>query len=226
MIHFILVHGTTQSRAGWLRLTRALEARGYRVDAAELATDQPACGADDYAEIVRRQVGGAADAAVVAHSGSGILLPAIARAVNATRQVWLAAWVPDPAASLTEEVERHADAAFAPEWLGSDPTSDPAIAARFLFHDCDDQTFRWALTTLRLFLPRGAYRERVSLDATTPSTYIVASHDRTIRPEWQRRMARERLGVEPVDIAAGHCPHVSQPDQLAELLISITRQTS
>jgi hypothetical protein len=32
------------------------------------------------------------------------------------------------------------------------------------------------------------------------------------------RAARERLGVEPVELAAGHCPHVSRPAELAALL--------
>jgi pimeloyl-ACP methyl ester carboxylesterase len=38
---------------------------------------------------------------------------------------------------------------------------------------------------------------------------------------WQRRMARERLGVEPVEIPTGHCPNVSRPDRLAELLVDV-----
>ncbi len=34
-------------------------------------------------------------------------------------------------------------------------------------------------------------------------------------------MARERLGVEPVELASGHCPNVSQPDRLAALLVEV-----
>jgi hypothetical protein len=49
----------------------------------------------------------------------------------------------------------------------------------------------------------------------------VASKDRTIRPDWQRRMARERLRVEPLEIETGHLPHVSAPERLAELLADI-----
>ena len=95
--------------------------------------------------------------------------------------MWLAAWVPDPAATFAEEVALRAEAAFNPEWIGKDPTR-------------------------RLFLPRAVYDERIDPDNGIPSTYIVASEDRTIRPDWQRRMARERLGVEPIEIATGHCP--------------------
>jgi hypothetical protein len=52
----------------------------------------------------------------------------------------------------------------------------------------------------------------------------VAAKDRTIRPGWQRRMARERLGVEPIELPTGHCPNVSQPRRLAELLAEVAER--
>jgi uncharacterized membrane protein len=56
-------------------------------------------------------------------------------------------------------------------------------------------------------LPAAAgYHERISLAPEIPSTYIVAAEDRTIRPEWQRRMAFERL------------------DPLAEILIDVAQR--
>jgi len=198
---------------------RALEQRGHRARAVDLPTDEPELSTDDYAEIIHRQVGGSGNPVVVAHSGSGVLLPAAARALDARHLVWLAAWVPDPGASFSEEVARYAEKAFNPDWIGKDPTTDAAVAARFLYHDCDQKTLEWALTTRRLFLPVAVFNERISLNDELPSTYIVATDDRTIRPDWQRRMARERLGIEPIEISAGHCPNVSQPGLLAELLL-------
>lgn len=216
---FVLIHSTGQSPAGWLRLVRALEQRGHRAHAVDLPTNEPEFRTHDYAKIIRRQVFSIEKPVTVAHSGSGVLLPAAARALDASRQVWLAAWVPDPNASFSEEVAQHAEQAFNPDWIGKDPTIDASVATRFLYHDCDQQTLEWALTTRRLFVPLGAFTEQVSLDDGTPSTYIVATEDRTIRPDWQRQMARERLRVEPIEIRSGHCPNVSQPDVLAELLI-------
>jgi pimeloyl-ACP methyl ester carboxylesterase len=68
-----------------------------------------------------------------------------------------------------------------------------------------------------LFVPLAVYNQRIALDDDIPSSYIVASKDRTIRPDWQRRMARKRLRIEPLEIATGHLPHVSAPERLAEL---------
>ena len=53
-----------------------------------------------------------------------------------------------------------------------------------------------------------------------PSTYVLPTEDRTLTPDWMRRAAAERLGTEPVELSAGHCPHVSRPGQVAALLDS------
>jgi pimeloyl-ACP methyl ester carboxylesterase len=53
--------------------------------------------------------------------------------------------------------------------------------------------------------------------------YIVCADDRTIRPDWSRRKARETLGAEPLELPGGHCPHVSRPAALAELLDAAAR---
>jgi pimeloyl-ACP methyl ester carboxylesterase len=213
----VLIHSTGQGAAGWERVVHALTERGQAAHAVELPSD-PDLRAAEYAELIRRQVGAVAAPIVLAHSGAGPLLPATARALQACRQVWLAAWVPDPHASFVEDTSRHREAAFNPDWIGKDPATDDAVAARFLYHDGDEATLEWALSTRRLFLPLGVYGERLGLAPEIPSTYIVAANDRTIRPEWQRRMARDRLGVEPVELPTGHCPNVSQPDRLAGLL--------
>jgi pimeloyl-ACP methyl ester carboxylesterase len=218
---FVLIHSTGQSAAGWQRVVSALEARGHSAHAVDLPDDRPELEADDYAELMRNQIGGAEGSIVVAHSGSGVLLPAAARVFGGQRQVWLAAWVPHPRASFNDEVDDHVDEAFNPAWIGKDPTADAAVAAHFLYHDCDWASLEWALTTRRRFLPLAVFDACVSLADEIPSTYVVAAYDRTIRPEWQRRMARERLRVEPVEIPTGHCPNVARPDLLADLLADV-----
>lgn len=216
----VLIHSTGQGAAGWECVVQALTRRGQTAHVVELPSD-PDLLAAGYAALIRRHVGAVAAPIVLAHSGAGPLLPAAARALQACHQVWLAAWVPDPEASFFEEIDRHRRAAFHPDWIGKDPIEDDAVAAAFLYHDCDEATLEWALSTRRLFLPLGVYGQRLSLAPEIPSTYIVAAHDRTIRPGWQRRMARERLGVEPLEIPSGHCPNVSRPDRLAELLADL-----
>jgi hypothetical protein len=116
---FVLIHSTGQGATGWDRLVAALAERGSTAHAVELPSD-PDLPAAGYAELIRRQVGAVAAPIVLAHSGSGPLLPAAARALHARRQVWLAAWVPRPDATFAEEVDADAEAAFNPDWIGKD----------------------------------------------------------------------------------------------------------
>jgi hypothetical protein len=42
-----------------------------------------------------------------------------------------------------------------------------------------------------------------------------------LRPEWSRASARELLGAEPIEIPGGHCPQISRPEHLADILSSL-----
>jgi pimeloyl-ACP methyl ester carboxylesterase len=106
---------------------------------------------------------------------------------------------------------------FNPEWIGVDPTSDDVAAAYFLYHDCDYANLRWALREGRLWYPSALYSEP-ALGSDIPATVIVAERDRTLRPDWSRKAARERLRVMPIEVSAGHCPHISMPEEMADLL--------
>jgi pimeloyl-ACP methyl ester carboxylesterase len=220
---FVLLHGTTQSPLGWDRLVGALDARGHHSWTVDLASSDD-LGAEGYAAEVRGQVPDIVERpVVVAHSGAGLLLPAVARLLRAARQVWVAGVIPDGRRSLLEEVGAAPGVVFNEEWLGKDPTTNPVLATYFLFHDCDLATLEWAIATLRLFSPAALYREPVELTPTIPSTYIVGSRDRTIKPDWSRREAPRRLSAEVVEIDAGHCPHVSRPEKLADIVGGLDR---
>ena len=218
---YVLLHGTTQSAEGYQRLTRALSRRGKEAVAVQLPADQPQWVAEDYAEFVAGRLEHVNRPVVVGHSGAGLLLPALARRLDARRVVWLAAYVPTQGASLLDELRTDPERLFNPEWLTADPTEDPAAAAYFLFHDCDSETLTWALRTVQRFDPRAAYSGVFTDDGRqrAPSTYVVCRQDRTLRPDWQHMAAATRLdGAEVIELHCGHAPHVSQPEELADLL--------
>ena len=47
---------------------------------------------------------------------------------------------------------------------------------------------------------------------------IVCRDDRAINPVWVRSSARQRLGVEAIEIGGGHSPFLTRPAELARLL--------
>ena len=226
-MNIVLIHGTTQAPAGWLALSTILTNNGHRVRLVDLPIDQPDLLAEDYADIAATQCGDADAPVVVAHSAGGLVLPAIGRRLNAAHLVWLSATIPDPTGqrSFAEEISAYGAEMFGREWLElrEPPTVDPVVSAYFLFHDCDLQTLRWALSTVRLFYPAAVYHEKSpTFDGLAPSTFVLPRAGRSLRPDWMRTTARQRLGIEAVEVDAGHCPHVSRPDVVAEIIERIS----
>lgn len=223
MADIVLVHGTTQSADGYAALGARLQERGHRPWALQV----PKGGAStsrEYAEALAAQLPpGVQHPVVVAHSAAGLLLPALARRLDALHQVWMAAAVADYAGgrSFLSEFQQDPHSVVSPEWVDVDPTTDPVLATYFLFHDADLSTLRAGLATLASCDLSAVYAEMPSVDPTrVPSTYLLPTGDRTLRPEWMARVARERLHVEPTPIRGGHSPFVASPNLVADQIVA------
>jgi hypothetical protein len=57
-----------------------------------------------------------------------------------------------------------------------------------------------------------------------PSTYVVCADDQILRPDWSRRIARERLGADLVELPGSHSPFLSRPGTLVDTLLAIAHQ--
>ncbi len=73
-------------------------------------------------------------------------------------------------------------------------------------------------------MPSGEYPLRRHPDVAT--ALIYATDDEFFEPAWERFMARELLGVEPIEIPGGHFPMVEDPDSLGDLLSRLAREHS
>lgn len=221
MATFVLVHGSTQGPAGWERLVTELAALGHASVCVDLPVDRPDASATAYARVIADAVPDPR-AIIVAHSTGGIFAPLVPALRPIARIALVAAMLPQPGTSVVERI-RADSTILNPAWIGKDPTRDDASAREFLFHDCAPDVLAWAMTTRRLLLARAAMTEVTPLAAwpTVPTTSIVCADDRTIQPVWSRRVARELLGVEPLELPGGHCPHVARPAALARLLANL-----
>jgi pimeloyl-ACP methyl ester carboxylesterase len=163
------------------------------------------------------------DLVLVGHSISGLIIPVVASRRLVRRQVFLHAVLAKPGLGLADQVMAELDM-FNPEMMRVSPSSwsDEATVTRFLLHDCTPEVAHDSFTRLR---PRQEGRGVLVTEVTplqswpaVPCSYILCRDDRTITPDWARRAARERLGVEPIELPGGHCPMLSRPGELAEAL--------
>jgi pimeloyl-ACP methyl ester carboxylesterase len=204
---FVLVHGAWLGGWSWAPLTRELELRGHDVEAPDLPCDDVSQTAEDYARVLGDTTG----AVVVAHSLGGLT----ASLVDAAAHVYVAGLLPvadvyaealDP--RFTGTLRDEHDRSYWP---------DLATAERYLFPDCTRERAEWAFPQLR----RQARVEAVSGQAS--GTYVACLRDAAVRPDWQR--ASSELGLEVVELDAGHFPMLTHPRELAEILIEVSRRT-
>jgi Alpha/beta hydrolase family len=170
-----VVHGSMAGPTAYTRLAKELDCRGHRA-LVELPVDRPELTGTDYARMVAEQLDAALaedgtqhePVVVVAHSASGLLLPLVPSFRPVTHLVYLAAGVPQPGMTLDEQLAAEPDM-LNPAWVGVDPFQDHQAARRFLFHDCDEPTARWAIATQTPWYPEGLYLERCPLAAFPPT---------------------------------------------------------
>jgi hypothetical protein len=207
-------------------LREVLADRGHRVlvpafDITE--TDKGAAWhAEKLAGELRLSGSEPSDVVCLAHSAGGMFLPVLASIWPPRLMIFLAALVPRPGISVIDQF-RADPSMFQPDWVGKDPMIDD-VALEFVYHDCPQDRINWALSTRLDFYAKRAMEEPCPLTSwpSVPSAYVVCADDRTINPAWQRRTAREELGVEPFELPGGHCPHVSRPEMLAGILENCT----
>jgi pimeloyl-ACP methyl ester carboxylesterase len=205
MAAFSLVHGAWHGGWAWDLVAAELRAHGHVVHAPDLPCDDVDAGIAEYAAGVPE-----ADV-LVGHSLGGLTIPR----VPARLHVFLCALVPGVALDGVF-VPGFGDARVRDE-LGRSYYPDPADAARELQYPAEHAHLA---DRLRRQAP-------VRSDEPLPAiqrVYVVTTRDAAIEVEWQRKVAREVLGVEPVGLDAGHSPMLECPRELAELLESSARE--
>lgn len=198
MASFSLVHGAWGGGWGWDPLRIELGALGHTVHAPELPCEDVEAGVADYAACVP-----AADV-VVGHSLGGHTIPF----VEARTHVFLCALV--GGTGWKGVFAPGFGAALVRDELGRSYYPDPAEAARELQYPPEH-----AHLAARL-------RRQAPFDApfrpVERAVYVVCTEDAVIRPAWQRHLARDVLGVEPLELASGHSAVLTHARELAELL--------
>ena len=228
MTTFALIHGAWHGAWCWEPLVAELERRGHRAVAVDLPCDDPAATIMDNAKLVADSLGDADDVVVVGHSLGGITAAVVPLVRPVRKVVFLAALVPRPGRSLGEVMGSEPEATTEefnklPRHVGEDGSVwwDPEVAVQAFYRACDPETARWAATRLRPQVWTTS-REPCPLDGWPDCELvsIVCAADEVVGPEWSRRIAREVLGVEPVELPGGHSPMLSHPAELADALLA------
>ncbi|MET4637424.1 alpha/beta hydrolase [Mycetocola sp. 2940] len=203
---FALIHGGGSTAWDWHLVLPILARAGHSPIAVDLPIDDDGADLDDYARTVAAVVGSARDVIVVGHSLGGFTAPLVCDKVDAIGLVYLAAMIPAPGESFTD-------------WWANTGYDEDVDDSAF-FTGVPDDLAREARSRERE--QRGEWMSRpwpAPRHPLVPTRVLLCRDDAFFPAPFQRRQARERLGLEPVEISGGHYAALGAPQAVATALL-------
>jgi pimeloyl-ACP methyl ester carboxylesterase len=218
MATFAMLHGAWHDPSCWDLVKVRLEELGHVVSTPDLPLHDPAAGYEDRIRPAIEALEGSDNpVVVVAHSQSSALGPLVAAARPVSLLIYLCPRMgsvepppgaPDPFREGFPFPPARPDGATA--W-------DPETAIEVMYPRLPPERARALAESLRpMAMPPGDYPLKTLPDV--PTAMVYAAEDEFFEPAFQRFMAEELLGVEPIELKSGHFPMAEDPAALAELL--------
>jgi pimeloyl-ACP methyl ester carboxylesterase len=226
---YVLVPGAGGVAAYWRPVADELSHRGRFAIAVDLPGDDDTAGLPAYADAVVAAAGAAASVVLVGQSMGAYAASLAAPRLPTQRLVLVNGMVPAPGETPGEWWDRtgQPEAKRANDIReGRDPDAPFDLATYFL-HDTPTELVAEVMATGREESD-AAFGTPWTLPAwpDLPTHVIAARDDRFFPLEFQQRVARERLGVEPDVVAGGHLVGLSHPVELVDLVLGYGRVTA
>ena len=219
---FVLIPGAGGAAWYWHRVAPLLQAEGHEAIAVDLPGDDDLAGLPEYTREVVNAIGDRLDMVVVAQSLGGFTAPLVAAKVPVRALVFVNAMIPMPGETPgawwdhTGSLQAREAAA---QRCGYSAEFDPAA---YFLHDVPPEV-----------AAKGEPHQRPEADAvfgsvcsfdswpSVPIRVVVGADDRFFPVEFQRTLARDRLGLEADVLPGGHLIALSRPLGLAKYLLSV-----
>jgi pimeloyl-ACP methyl ester carboxylesterase len=212
----VLVHGAFADGSGWEAVAKILEKDGYTVSVVQHPETSFAEDVKFTKAEIDRQPG---PVVLVGHSYGGAVITEAGNDPNVAALVYIAAFAPDTgesAASLeqsmppaAQSIKENADGYF---------YIDPASFAADFCADVPPAKAEFMAKSQVLF-SKDSFTTPVTTPAwkSKPSWYLVATKDRAINPENERRMAK-RANAKTIEVSSSHAAYISHPKETARLI--------
>lgn len=205
-------------------MTPLLAAVGHAAIAVDLPGDDATAGLPRYTDLVVDAIGSRPDVVLVAGSLGGFTAPLVCERVPVRELVLVNAMIPAPG-ETAGDWWAHTGAIEAQDAAASAGGYGPFDLATYFLHDIDADTAAEGEAHQR---PEAAIAFESVCDFTAwPPVHIsvlVGADDRFFPVDLQRRVARDRLGIEADVLPGGHLLPVAQPRSVADYLLQTTRR--
>lgn len=220
----VLVHGSWADATSWQHVIPLLQQDGYTVTAVQ----NPLISLPDDIATTKRVIEAQPGPVVaVGHSyGGAVITGAAVDNPQVKALVYIAGWALGPGDSISQLIGKYAPSplvtAIAPDTAGF------LYIDREKFHEVFAHDVAPVEAQVMAVTQKPAasitFDQSVNSAAwqTIPSWYLLAQEDRAITPELQRFMAN-RIGAKTAEIKASHVPYISQPKEVANLILEAAR---
>jgi pimeloyl-ACP methyl ester carboxylesterase len=224
MTTYVLIPGAGGAGWYWSRVAPILERAGHTAVAVDLPADDDKAGLAEYTDLVLDAIDEHADrpgdVALVAQSLGGFTAPMVCAAAPVRSLTFVNAMIPVPHETPGDWWE-HTGAPAARLAAAAERGYPQEFEAEvYFFHDVPPE-----------IVAEGEHHQREEVDAVFASTcafdgwpsvpiHVVAGADDRFFPvEFQRRVARDRLGLDADVLPGGHLIALAHPERLAEYLL-------
>lgn len=214
----------------WHRVVPELAARGHDVVAVALPAADESAGWAEYADAIMVAIGNRTSLVLVAQSLAGFSAPLVCARRPVDLLVLLNAMIPRPNETGGEWWSNTGQRAAQRDYLagvGLSPEASQDDTVLY-FHDVPPDVTAEALRRGEPAQSMTPMSQPWPLTAwpDVPTRVLVGRDDRLFPAAFQRRVARERLGIEADEIDGGHLVALSRPRELAERLETLRLEAS
>ena len=225
MTTFVLLPGAGGMAWYWHRVSPLLQRARHEAIAVDLPGDDEGMGLNDYVELVIRAIGERSNVVLVAQSLGGFIAPLVCARVCVRMLIFVNAMIPRPDETAgawwghTGAVEARVAAA---EAGGYSPKFD---LPTYFLHDVPEAVLRDGPSGQRP-QAEAVFGQPCSFShwPSIPIRVVASANDRFFPFEFQKRVARDRLKMDPETLPGGHLVALSNPRGLADLLLRLERE--
>jgi pimeloyl-ACP methyl ester carboxylesterase len=217
---FVLIPGAGGAAWYWSYVVPRLQGAGHEAVAVDLPGNDESAGLPEYTGLVLEAIGESDDVVLVAQSLGGFTAPLACKRASVRELVLVNAMIPVPGetpGAWWDNTGWAAEQQAAARAEGYSPEFDPDT---YFLHDVPPEV-----------AAEGERHQRAEANAVfesvcdfsewpkVPIRVLTGEADRFFPPGFQRRVARERLGLTPDIVPGGHLLALANPDGVANYLL-------
>ncbi len=226
-LSFVMIPGAGGMAWYWRRVSELLESAGHEAVAVDLPGDDERQGLLDYADIVVRAMDKRSNAVLVAQSLGGFTAPLVCARTPARLLILVNAMIPLPGETPGAWFETTGAAQARSAAAAAGGYSAQFDLPTYFLHDVPEAALRDGPRDQRpqansIFAEPCRFERWPSL----PIRVVASAQDRFFPFDFQRRVARDRLNLDPETLPGGHLVALSNPQGLTDLLLRLALENS